>query len=170
MNSTSAMKYNMIFVSLVSLCDSYCYRIFNADTTDVQMSSAILTSDSVKIRCYFIVGSQSKGCHVKLETRKGTITSFNLTRVAENNFVEGNFTVDAETLVNIIVFDWERDGSIGSIPISAEVIKSISTTYGLGIGNNFKSVLSTTYVIIILHQAAMTGIFYCQWCWEFLEE
>lgn len=71
---------------------------------------------------------------MKLVTTERSIVHYNLTRIAENNFVQeylkvqGNLKVDAETLE---VFDWEKDGSIGRIPINVTVVKGVATTVGL---------------------------------------
>ena len=98
------------------------------------MVHATLNSGSVHIRCSLIDGSKSKGCHVKIVTTEKATVRYNLTRVAGDNFAQGNIKVDAETLE---VFDWEKDGSIGMIAINVTVMKGIPTTVGLSSGKQY---------------------------------
>lgn len=88
-------------------------------TADIQSSVAFLTSDSVLVQCCFIPGSQSRGCHVKL-VYIDFMEDYNIRRV--NHVAQENFVIGAnETVQDILVFDWEKNGSIGSIAISVSI-------------------------------------------------
>lgn len=93
------------------------------DTTDVQMSLATVGSDSVLIRCNFLTGSQSRGCHVKLEFYSNITISFNIARVNGSDYAEDYYydTCINRYFVNILVVDWERNGSIGSLPVPVDI-------------------------------------------------
>lgn len=91
------------------------------DTTDVQAARAIIQTDSVTIECSFLVGSQSKGCYVNLILANIT-TPLRIERVNGSNFVQLTYTLSVEEdLDEILVYDWESDGSIGSLAIPLEV-------------------------------------------------
>ena len=101
----------------ISLLIELCWP--GSATTDIQSSAAFLTPDSVLLRCNFIAGSQSRGCHVKL-VYLNSIEEYNIQR--SNSVAQENFVIDAnETVQDIFVFDWEKNGNIGSIPISVSI-------------------------------------------------
>lgn len=49
-------------------------------TMDVQTSTALISSDSVAVECFFLTGSQSKGCHVKIYFTDNSTISRNISR------------------------------------------------------------------------------------------
>ena len=88
------------------------------------MPTAIVTSTSVQIRCNFIPGSLSKGCYLKLVI-DGVPQIHGIERLNGANFAEGFVEIvdgiDGEVDIAIMVFDWEQDSSMGSLPINVDV-------------------------------------------------
>lgn len=56
-------------------------------TMDVQTSTALISSDSVAVECFFLTGSQSKGCHVEIYFTDNSTISRNISRFSDYSFV-----------------------------------------------------------------------------------
>lgn len=95
---------------------------------------ALLTPNTVTVECNFIPGSQSRGCHVKMYN-----FSMNITRNPEHNSGQMKFQVDEVLLAEILVFDWEEDGSIGNVSVPVEVMNS-NTVEPPGLGSGIRVV------------------------------
>lgn len=101
-------------------------------TTDVQDSTAVVTPNSVMIRCHFLLGSQSKGCHVRLIFGTSTLIVRNIKRRTGSHSVEEKIIIaggiQRQLELDFTVFDWEKDGSIGNLPTRV----NITMAYGQG--------------------------------------
>lgn len=86
-------------------------------TTDVQSARVVVTCDSVLMQCTFLSGGQNKGCSLNLTINESMITHnierSNSTSVQEEIVVSSNQVVIGESFA----FDWESDGSIGSVSV-----------------------------------------------------
>ena len=82
---------------------------------------ALVTPNAVTVTCIFITGSQTRGCHVKLNNKN---LSMNIERTIGRNSVRKEFPIIEVLPEEILVFDWERDGSIGSVSVPVEVMIS----------------------------------------------
>lgn len=92
-------------------------------TTDVQAAMAVITNSSVTVNCSFISGSQSRGCHVVVKNETTNI-SCSIERLDGSAFVLKEIVIDFAQ--EVLVFDWENDGSIGNllIPVTYSFVSS----------------------------------------------
>lgn len=105
------------------------------DTTDVQSARATIMPGSVLLRCNFLLGSQCRGCYVNL-IFGSNMTSLGIERVIGQGFVEHHYNFSSkQDLGEILVFDWEVDGSVGDLAVPSE--KVINTQEGLKPGECF---------------------------------
>ena len=78
-----------------------------------------------EVTCNFAVGSQANGCYVELNGTLITFSRFlprvNRTARAQHHFVSplGELTYS--------VFDWEKDGSIGTVPVVVHILNGSVT-------------------------------------------
>ena len=99
------------------------------------MQSAILLVDYLKklvdVICRFSVGSRALGCYLMLNGKSGN-TSFYVTRISGS--VRQIKSVSLER-ASYAVYDWEEDGSIGSVsvPVKVEAISASSSANKKGI-------------------------------------
>lgn len=74
------------------------------------------------IRCNFIPGSVSRGCHVKIDGLGPSTISLNLERRNGSDSVQQEFVVaqgiGRHVELTVAVFDLESDGTIGNLSIS----------------------------------------------------
>jgi len=88
----------------------------------VQLAEVQFTiNQSAIVRCNFAEGSQALGCNVLLSFFSGD-QSFNISRLNES-FVEQEVAILFPVHCNqpeISVYDWEADGTIGTLPISVQ--------------------------------------------------
>lgn len=107
----SLLAYNAVGISTSSSIVFY--------TTDVQSLNITSSERQLNVMCFFVDGTEAKGCIVCLE-RVGEVTYQMIPRVngTAKGVVRTEFSVDC---YNISVVDWEEDGSIGSqrVPINA---------------------------------------------------
>ena len=90
------------------------------------------------MRCYFAEGSQAQGCYVLLSFFSGN-HSFNISRLNES-FVEQEVAILFPVHCNqpeISVYDWEADGTIGTLPIS------LQTSFLNGVSNESCEAVNT---------------------------
>lgn len=105
----------------------------------MQTSRATVRSDLVVISCNFLSGSQSRGCHVKLQFRNNSILALNIERADGSDSVEKEIIIGGNEILDVFVFDWERDGTIGNLSVRVDICFSdcvTSTGPGLGKGQN----------------------------------
>ena len=99
---------------------------------------------NMSIRCVFASGSQARGCHVEIRNSsiyKIISPSINVTRSGDPQSHTAKQTMSglAPGSYEVLVFDWERDGSVASTPsyvghanISEPVTVNTSTTPTVG--------------------------------------
>ena len=78
------------------------------------------TGNAVVVRCRLLLGSRSRGCHVQLFFDNGETQSQNIGRVGGSECVEEEIVLSGSgnvVLSQTLVFDWESDGSIGTVPV-----------------------------------------------------
>ncbi len=105
------------------------------DTTDVQNSVFLVDYQSqlLEIDCVFLVGTKAQGCHVVLNGSFGErVVQVPRDGATLRGVLQVNIDKPLEEL-NYFVFDWEEDGSIGTVPVPVDVmIISSSTSSTLG--------------------------------------
>lgn len=81
------------------------------------------------VSCKFIAGSRSRGCHVKLIEHNLVLESYNISRDVGLEYVTKEFAMNDLKELNIVVFDWEADGSIGSLAHNVDIqfMRAVST-------------------------------------------
>jgi hypothetical protein len=104
-------------------------------TTDVQPSAAFVALDTVTIECLFIPGTLSKGCHVRLLGSDHSMKAHNIVRIGGLDSVRKVLPATVAP-ADILVFDWERDGSIGNIPVPVDITRASSTVKPSGSGTS----------------------------------
>ena len=77
--------------------------------------------ENISIQCVFASGSQATGCHVEIRnssTDKITSFSMNITRNGslQSHMAEQTVTGVVPGSYEVLIFDWERDGSVASTP------------------------------------------------------
>ena len=98
----------------------------HADTTDVQnvrvaFEKDIGTTSTVITRCEFIAGSDAQGCMVVLTFGESDSRTVNLTR--EKGCSRQKLVgMDTKVLTNVVGFDIEADGSVGTLLVQGEVV------------------------------------------------
>lgn len=106
--------------------------IFMSATMDVQTSTALISSDSVAVECFFLTGSQSKGCHVEIYFTDNSTISRNISRFSDYSFVGNDIRFSNNKIFeDIFVYDWEKDGSIGTLSVQVDIMRT--TPAGLGV-------------------------------------
>ena len=86
-------------------------------TYDVQNVELHGGARSIFIQCVFASGSQARGCHI--EIRNSSIQMIqNITRSdnPQSHTVEQTVSGLAPGSYEVLIFDWERDGSLSSTP------------------------------------------------------
>lgn len=117
----------------------------------MQASVAFLTSNSVTVQCTFIPGSQSKGCHAKLVGIDHSMKGHNIERIGGLNSVQEEFVISGnEVLEDILVFDWERDGSIGNLSVPVDIMRITSTLGPSGLGTGITAACMRYVPIVAL--------------------
>lgn len=139
MFSTSPMKpKNGVSVSRFGELHEIRQYNISSVTTDVQSSTASVTSNSVTIQCNFISQTMSKGCHAKLSGTSPSITMLNIQRSNGSNSARRKIDVPEgigrRAALMFTVFDWESDGSIGNVSIESVIEDLRGTTEGTVIG------------------------------------
>ncbi len=105
------------------------------DTTDVQNSVFLVDNQSqlLEIDCVFLMGTKARGCHVVLN---GSFGERVVQVPRDGATLRGVLQVNIDKPLgelNYSVFDWEEDGSIGTVPVPVDVmIISSSTSSTLG--------------------------------------
>lgn len=119
----SQYSYTVEAVNSINVSNGIKAR--NLTTTDVELAMVRVMCTSVIVNCTFILGSQSKGCSVELSP----VETLNITRTKDSNTVQEEMVVPDITVVEeILVYDWEEDGSIGVLPVPTHVDSSCSST------------------------------------------
>ena len=90
-------------------------------TYDVQNVELHVGRGNISIQCVFASGSQARGCFVKIRNSsidKITSSSVNITRSGSSQSQVAEQTVTQLTpgSYEVLIFDWERDGSLASTP------------------------------------------------------
>ena len=110
------------------------------DTTDVQLAE-VQNNQTVAVTCHFAEGSQALGCHVQLNF-SNDFQTWNISREDESLtscvVLEVNTTCYPSdcNLSQVYIYDWEADGTVGTLPVPVETIfsekalKACSTTSG----------------------------------------
>ena len=102
------------------------HTILHSDTTDVQFATLTVEDVVIKVSCVMAEGSLGKGCvlfnankQIRIPWEKGNNKS-----AAELVIVKEDFL----TLSNVLVKDWELDGTTGSLPVPLIVTQDVKTT------------------------------------------
>ena len=91
----------------------------STDTTDVQHVNVTLLSDiSFRIECVFISGSDAEGCWVVLV---GDFHNHTLNLTRTNNSVITRVDYHVSCYKEVIGFDIESDGSVGTLAIPGKI-------------------------------------------------
>lgn len=100
------------------------------DTTDVQNVSAVGLDDqrSFVIECEFISGSDAQGCLVILVGELDNVTAI-LTRISNVGTIE--VANSLSSYFNVLAFDVEQDGLIGTVAIQGDIIVTKRENKGL---------------------------------------
>ena len=105
----------------------------SADTTDVQYANVHYENNqTVAVTCYFAEGSQALGCHVKLRFLND-YQALNIYRV-DRSFIacqeiETHFPAHCYQS-QLYVYDWEADGTVGTLPVPVETMLSEGALIG----------------------------------------
>ena len=104
--------------------------LLSVDTTDVQNVSAVALDDQCifVIECEFISGSDAQGCLVILVRELDNVTSI-LTRSSKVGTVE--VANPPSSYSNVLAFDIEHDGSIGTVAIHGDITTAKRENKGL---------------------------------------
>ena len=97
------------------------HTLTHSATYDVQDVEVHGGSENISIQCVFASGSQARGFHVEIRnssTEKITSFSMNMTRSGNPLSRTAEQTVTGLTLgsYKVLIFDWERNGSLSSTP------------------------------------------------------
>lgn len=101
----------------------------------------------MKIICWFVKGSDAKGCHVHIDFEnsytRATIDrkTFNVTQ--NPGRLVGSMCVDVEpaaTADRVRVYDWKSGGAVGMTPLTPEFIKGTDSECESGYGVSWRTV------------------------------
>ena len=98
-------------------------RFSNADTTDVQLVSAMELRDvsAFRVRCDFMAGSTAQGCVVVLVGElQGNVTVNFMRGTAVDEVIN---TVHPTSCYNrVVAYDIESDGSVGNLAVPGRIL------------------------------------------------
>lgn len=118
----------------------------STDTTDVQNAQVKYDKQTVVVTCYFAEGSQALGCHVQLNFCNDRET-LNISRsfgslVAQLEINKTQLPPQCYQL-QLSVYDWEADGTVGTLPISVREMMFADNTSGTATGTSTPGRLNT---------------------------
>ena len=103
---------------------------FSLDTTDVQLAEVQFDNNqTLAVACHFAEGSQALGCHVQLIFSSDS-EAVNISRVNRSLIVRQEIKTHFPSHCyqsQFYVYDWEADGTVGTLPIPVEVVFSEGT-------------------------------------------
>ena len=95
-------------------------------TTDVQdVIVACQNESTINITCTYLRGSDARGCVYTLVSMSGE-------DIKTGNIARGDteeVAVEQPPYRELIVYDWENDGTIGSVPIRRDVSSAIASCF-----------------------------------------
>ena len=99
----------------------------SADTTDVQLAVVQFDNNqTVAVTCHFAEGSQALGCHAELSFSSDS-QAVNISRVNRSfiacQLIKTRFPSHYYQS-QFYVYDWEADGTVGTLPIPVEKVFS----------------------------------------------
>ena len=104
----------------------------SADTTDVQ--HAVVQFDNnqtVAVTCHFAEGSQALGCHVQLSFSSDS-EAVNISREDRSLIICQEIKTHFPSQSQLYVYDWEADGTMGTLPIPVETMLSENASKACG--------------------------------------
>ena len=119
------------------------------DTTDIQSAEVIATTGKQgNITCVFAEGTSAMGCIVDISIRKDR----ELVQIPRQNaslIATGVIEMEIPVFCNdeahvVLVYDWEEDGSMGSLPLSVNVTESTGSQDDCGTHVTTPPTTSTT--------------------------
>ena len=86
----------------------------------------MITERVIEVHCYFITGSDAKGCMVVIVSKLSSVSNITAMLIKTNQsdtVVNGmlNITVNMDCYHNVFAFDIEANSSISSLAISGEL-------------------------------------------------
>ena len=138
----------------------------------------------MSIQCVFASGSQARGCHVEIRNSsiyKITSPSMNITRSGnpQSHIAEQTMTGLAPGSYEVLIFDWERDGSVpcppsyvGHVIVTDTDIDTVGTTSATLTTKGRRIYQIVTIVTILWFCPDMFSVFvhckyeFCYWCWS----
>lgn len=104
-------------------------------TTDVASVTVTANCSQLEVTCFFIEGSRARGCVVLYETPELSVEHM-IPRL--NDTAVGTVALAGSDCYNVSVVDWEEDGTVGSVAVSALATPS-QVNYLTDCGNREKT-------------------------------
>ena len=118
-----------LFTAALSLLFSVS---ISADTTDVQLAEVQFDNNqTVAVTCHFAEGSQALGCHAELSFSSDSQAE-NISRVNRSFIACWLIKTHFPSQSQLYVYDWEADGTIGTLPIPVETMLSDNASKACG--------------------------------------
>ena len=99
----------------------------SVDTTDVQLAEVQFDNNqTLAVTCHFADGSQALGCHVQLSFSRDSHTQ-NISREGGSLIAHQEINTHFPSHCyqsQFYVYDWEADGTVGTLPIPVETMFS----------------------------------------------
>ena len=109
-------------IIVITLYMTHFFVLVHADTTDVQNVRLIMLDDQhlLRVECAFIPGSDSQGCLVILvgEYKNTTVN------ITSHNYFDMNVNYLLSCFKEVLAFDIERDGTVGTVAVRGKVNKT----------------------------------------------
>ena len=133
------------------------------DTTDVQEVQAKQIKNDIQIKCNFITGSNAQGCMVVL-VGDAINTTVNVTRCGSHSCsVLILNSLPLSCYFEMFAYDIESDDSVGTLPISGELMDKPISIMIASCAQNSHSGKYIHYVAIILILYGHTYKLYILW-------
>ena len=139
----------------------------SVDTTDVQLAVVQFDNNqTLAVTCHFAEGSQALGCHAELSFSSDS-QAVNISRVDRSLIICQEIMTRFPSHCyrsQLFVYDWEADGTVGTVPIPTEAIVSEDASNACGMLTPTSETITPTSgpvnpgVCLCIHEYVLMGV------------